>query len=210
MTLDSMAAMAGAPLVIVVDDDAAVRGSLSLFLLGAGFRCITHDGAERLLAEGVPADAACLVVDLRMPGGMDGVELIETLRRAGNATPALVVSGHGDIAQAVRAMRAGASDFIEKPYEVSALTEAIRRAMEETPPRRPGNPAATERLAHLTAREREVLTALAEGNANKIIARRLGISSRTVEVHRAHLMQKLNVRSLGEAVRVAVAAGLVD
>lgn len=199
-----------APLVVVIDDDEAVRLSLDLFLVAAGFRCATFGSAEALLAAGMPSHASCLVVDLRMPGGMDGIELVETLRRQGHAVPSLLVSGHGDITQAVRAMRAGAEDFIEKPYDVAALVAAIRGAIEHPRSRLGLSNAALERVAQLSVREREVLAALAEGHPNKMIAHLLGISARTVEVHRSHLMQKLGVRSLGEAVRVAVSAGLVE
>lgn len=197
-------------LTVVVDDDEAVRTSLRLFLVASGYRCLAFESAEALLAAGVPDDAACLIVDLRMPGGMDGVELIERLRQDGVGVPALVVSGHGDISQAVRAMRAGAEDFIEKPYDNAALLEALGRALQQPRQRRAANEVAVARVGQLSRREVEVLTALAEGHPNKVIAHRLSISTRTVEVHRAHLMQKLGVRSLGEAVRLAVAAGLVD
>ena len=198
-----------APLVVVVDDDEAVRQSLDLFLVAAGFRCVAFASAEALLEAGLPSHASCLVVDLRMPGGMDGIELVGTLRRQGHAVPSLLVSGHGDISQAVRAMRAGAEDFIEKPYDVNALVSAIRHAIEQPRTRLGTSTAALERVGQLSAREREVLAALAEGHPNKVIAHQLGISARTVEVHRSQLMQKLGVRSLGEAVRVAVSAGLV-
>ncbi len=201
------------PLVVVVDDDAAVRDSLAMLLPVAGYRCLAHPSPEALLGAGIPDEAACLVFDLRMPGSMDGVALLEAVRRRGVTVPALVVSGHGDIAQAVRAMRAGAADFIEKPYADTVLLDAIARAIAEARPgsgRRPASDAASARIARLSAREREVLTALAEGLSNKLIAHRLGISARTVEVHRARMMDRLEVRSLGEAVRIAAAAGLVD
>lgn len=201
------------PLVVIVDDDAAVRDSLIMLLPASGYRCLAHPSPEALLQAGVPREAACLLLDLRMPGAMDGVELIEAVRHDGLAVPALVVSGHGDITQAVRAMRAGAADFIEKPYADTALLDAIARAIAQARPapgRRPARDAAAARVGRLSAREREVLTAVAEGLSNKMIGNRLGISARTVEVHRANMMDRLEVRSLGEAVRLAVAAGLVD
>ena len=192
-------------LVPVVDDDGAVRDSLSLLLRAAGYASVGFASAEALLA-GLPAEARCLIVDVRMPGGMDGVALVEALRRRGSMIPAILVSGHGDIPLAVRAMKAGAVDFIEKPYEDTAILGAVAQAL-RGPPLAP-EAEAIRQIALLSPREREVLIGLVDGKPNKAIAHELGISPRTVEVHRAHVMDKLGARSLSAAVRTALLAGL--
>jgi two-component system response regulator FixJ len=192
-------------LVPVVDDDGAVRDSLSLLLRAAGYASLGFASAEALLA-GLPAEARCLIVDVRMPGGMDGVTLVEALRRRGNTIPTILVSGHGDIPLAVRAMKAGAVDFIEKPYEDTAILGAVAHALRGFP--QAPEAEAIHQTALLSPREREVLVGLVAGKPNKAIAHELGISPRTVEVHRAHVMDKLGVRSLSAAVRTALLAGL--
>lgn len=192
-------------LVLVVDDDAAVRDSLSLLLRAAGYASRGFASAEALLA-GLPAEARCLIIDVRMPGGMDGVALVEALRRRGTLLPAILVSGHGDIPLAVRAMKAGAVDFIEKPYEDTAILGAVATALRDLPPA--SETEAIRQTALLSPREREVLLGLVAGKPNKTIAHELGISPRTVEVHRAHVMDKLGVRSLSAAVRLALLARL--
>jgi two-component system response regulator FixJ len=213
------------PLVHVVDDDDAMRRSLALLLRAAGYAAEVHPSAEALLAaldQGArpPSDApaprrpACAVVDVLMPGGMDGIALQAELARRGAALPVVVVTGHGDVPLAVRAMRAGAVDFVEKPYPkeriLSAVAEALDAAAEAE--RSSGSTAAAAaaeaRLAALTPRERMVLRGLVLGRPNKVIAHELGISPRTVEAHRAAVMDKLDARSLAEAVRLAMAAGL--
>lgn len=192
-------------LIPVVDDDGAVRHSLSLLLRAAGYASLGFASAEALLA-GLPAEARCLIVDVRMPGGMDGVALVEALRRRGNTIPTILVSGHGDIPLAVRAMKAGAVDFIEKPYEDTAILGAVAHALRGFP--QAPEAEAIRQTALLSPREREVLVGLVAGKPNKAIAHELGISPRTVEVHRAHVMDKLGVRSLSAAVRTALLAGL--
>ena len=198
-------------LVPVVDDDAAVRDSLSLLLQAAGYVSVGFASAEALLA-GLPAEARCLIADVRMPGGMDGVCLVETLRRRGIPLPVILVSGHGDIPLAVRAIKAGAADFIEKPYQATTILGTVAAALASRPagalPADLPDVEAERQIAALSPREREVLVGLVAGKLNKTIAHDLGISPRTVEVHRAHLMEKLGVRGLSAAVRLALSAGL--
>jgi two-component system, LuxR family, response regulator FixJ len=200
-------------IVHIVDDDEAVRRSLAMLLESLNQPVATYASAEALLAAAaMPHGLAqgCVLVDVRMEG-MDGISLIETLRRQGVALPMVVVTGHGDVPLAVRAMRAGAVDFVEKPYAEERILEAVEAALEAlraTDQRRVLELQATAQVAALSPREAEVLAAMVAGKANKVIAFELGISPRTVEVHRAHLMEKLGVRSLPEAVRIGLAAGI--
>lgn len=202
-------------LVHVVDDDEAVRRSLAMLLRSAGHAAATYPSAEALLetvASPGGLAAGCIIVDVRMRG-MDGLSLIEALTRRGVGLPVVVVTGHGDIPLAVRAMRAGAQDFIEKPYSEERILEAVGTAlasMRVTDQRRMLKLKAQAQVAALSPREGEVLAALVAGKANKVIGFELGISPRTVEVHRAKLMEKLGVRSLPEAVRIGLAAGLAS
>jgi two-component system response regulator FixJ len=201
----------GGGLVVAVEDDARLRDSLAVLLRAAGHRAAAFGSAEELLEAGVPAGALCLVLDVRMPG-MDGVALLEELRRRGDRTPVVVLTGHGDIPLAVRAMRAGASDFVEKPCGDEQLLGAIERAAAQraVPALAPDAGRAAEaagRLAALSQREREVLEGLLAGKSNKVIAHELGVSVRTVEGHRGNMMGRLGVRSLAAAVRLAIEAG---
>ena len=206
------------PLVHVVDDDDAMRRSLALLLRAAGYAAEAHASAEALLAAldgaGAPPRQACAVVDVLMPGGMDGIALQAELARRGAALPVVVVTGHADVPLAVRAMRAGAVDFVEKPYPKERILRAVSEALDAAAAAARGagpaapTAAATARVAALTPRERMVLRGLVLGRPNKVIAHELGISPRTVEAHRAAMMDKLGARSLAEAVRLAMAAGL--
>jgi two-component system response regulator FixJ len=197
--------------VHVVDDESAIRRSLALLLAAAGHQVATYASGEALLEAADDAGLApgCIILDVRMKKGMDGLAVMQRLGERRVALPVIIVTGHGNVPLAVRAMRAGAQDFVEKPYEeeriMGAVAEALAasRAAERAQSRRAE---AEARLATLTLREREVLDALVSGSANKTIAAGLGISPRTVEVHRAHLMEKLGVRSLPEAVRLHLAA----
>ena len=199
--------------VHVVDDDEAVRRSLAMLLDSTGHAARTYASAEALLhAAREPGGLAmgCLILDVRMPG-MDGISLIDALRREGVTLPVVVVTGHGDVPLAVRAMRAGAMDFVEKPYSEDRIVDAVGTALESlrlVDQQRVLQAQAKARAAALSPREREVLTALVAGQANKVIGFELGISPRTVEVHRAKLMEKLRVRSLPEVVRIGLAAGM--
>jgi two-component system response regulator FixJ len=196
-------------LIALVEDDDRVRISLSALLRAAGYREAAFESAEKLLAHGMPEEADCLVADVRLPG-MDGVALVGELRRRGDRTPVVVVTGHADIPLAVRAMRAGAADFVEKPYGDEQLLASINRAIAEggaavEATRRTALAAA--RLAELSAREREVLEGLMAGKTTKLIAYELGLSARTVEGHRGNLMARLGVRTLSAAMRLAFEAG---
>lgn len=196
--------------VHIVDDEEPVRKSLAFLLTMTGFTVRVHESASSFLAAAKTIGKACLVTDLRMPD-MSGVELLERLGDAGAAIPAVVITGHGDVPMAVAAMKAGAVDFIEKPFEDEVLVEAIKRAasrLEESTG--PVEDVATlrARLDSLSERERQVLSGVVEGLANKTLAYNLGISPRTVEVHRANIMAKMQARNLPELVRMSMAMGL--
>lgn len=198
--------------VHVVDDDDAVRDSLGLLLQADGWAVYLHASAAGFLGDHREAARGCIVADLRMPG-MDGLELLRRLAARGDALPVVMVTGHGDVPLAVQAMKAGAFDFIEKPFDGERLLAVVRAAVARSGERRVVDEATLEarnRVQALTAREREVLELLVAGKPNKLIAYDLGISARTVEIHRARVMEKLGVRSLPEAVRLALAAGLGD
>lgn len=195
--------------IYVVDDDEAIRRSLSFMLKTSGYAVqLFCDGLELLKAAG-GLEPGCILLDVRMPG-MDGLEVQRELRTRGVMLPVVIMTGHGDIDMAVAAMKAGASDFIEKPFEKAALMGCLEAARRISVADRGANARAQDaraRLNALTEREREVLDGLVEGLPNKTIAYDLGISPRTVEIHRANLMQKLEVRSLAEALRIAFHAG---
>lgn len=198
----------------VVDDEDAVRRSAEMLLVAAGHEVATYGGAAPLLAaagaDGKGLAPGCLILDVRMPG-MDGLQLMDELSRRGVAMPVVVVTGHGDVALAVRAMRAGAVDFLEKPYTEERLLEAVQSALAmggEAAQRRAEVARAGAQVAGLSPREREVLGCLVQGMANKVVAHHLGISPRTVEVHRANLMEKLGAKSLPDLVRIGLAAGM--
>jgi two-component system response regulator FixJ len=196
--------------ILIVDDDADVRDSLRALLESAGFNVRDFDSARAVLAEGALGSAACLIADIRMPD-MDGLTLQEELvsRRVG--IPVIIVTGHGDVPLAVRAMKAGAVDFIEKPFDDELLLKSIERALaagKESHSHAAAAQDAAARVAVLTERERQVLERLVAGKANKVIAYELDISPRTVEIHRAHVMEKMQARSLSDVVRLALAAGV--
>jgi FixJ family two-component response regulator len=196
--------------VHVVDDDAAVRDALKWLIEGEGLLVQTHASAEDFLGALVPEQPGCALVDLRMPG-MSGLELQRTLGLRGVALPLVFISAHGDVPLAVTAMRRGAVDFIEKPFGDAALLEAVRRALGTDAQRRGSEEERTvmrTRLATLSAREREVLEAVVAGRANKRIAAELGISIKTVEVHRSRVMDKMGAGSIAELVRLVVQHGL--
>lgn len=196
--------------IFVVDDDAAVRDSLRALLESAAFRVEDFSSAAAFLGSSAPDRPGCLVVDIRMPD-MDGLELQEELVRRRIELPVIVMTGHADVPLAVRAMKAGAVDFIEKPFKDEVLLNDVARALETG--RRLRDHAgfadsAKRRVAGLTQREREVLEHLVSGKANKMIAYELNISPRTVEVHRANLMEKMQARTLSDLVRMALEAGV--
>jgi two-component system response regulator FixJ len=195
-------------LIHLVDDDEAIRRSAGFMLKTSGLRVRTYESGDALLKEGSALEPGCILLDIRMPG-MDGLEVQQALKDRGVALPVIIMTGHGDVSLAVQAMKLGAVDFIEKPFEKAVLLEAIEQAFDRLGRSKAAKERAKDagvRLQALTQREREVLDGLAQGLPNKTIAYDLGISPRTVEIHRANLMTKLEVRSLSEALRIAFAA----
>lgn len=197
-------------LVHIVDDEEAIRRSASFMLKTSGFLVETWASGVEFLKEARHAAMGCVLLDVRMPE-MDGLEVQQAMLERGIAMPVVVLTGHGDVSIAVRAMKAGAVDFIEKPFSKALLLDALAIAFEridraDTDALRAADAAVA--ISGLTVREREVLEGLAKGLPNKTIAYDFGISPRTVEVHRANIMTKLHARSLSEALRIAFAAGL--
>lgn len=197
-------------IVHIVDDDNAIRRSASFLLRTSGYAARCWQSGTAFLKDVGRAEPGCILLDIRMPE-KDGIEVQAELVERGVTMPVIILTGHGDISIAVRAMRAGAIDFLEKPFQKAMLIDAIDRAFEqmaaaETRIIRAAD--ANTRLGALTPREREVLEGLAQGLPNKSIAYDMGISPRTVEVHRANLMSKLGVHSLSDALRIAFAAGM--
>ncbi|ODT80458.1 MAG: DNA-binding response regulator [Pelagibacterium sp. SCN 64-44] len=193
-------------IVHIVDDDEAVRQSVSFLLSASGYASRTHVSAAAFSAISSELQNACLLTDLRMPD-MDGIELLRSLRARGNMMPVIIVTGHGDVQAAVEAMKAGASDFIEKPFSDDVLLTTIagvcldaegslrqQRKRQET----------VEKIGSLSHRERQVLDGVVDGQSNKVIAQNLGLSPRTVEVYRATIMTKMNAHNLAELVRAVV------
>jgi two-component system, LuxR family, response regulator FixJ len=196
--------------VYVVDDDDAVRDSLALLLEASGLRVEAFAAAAEVLLRCRDERPACVITDVRMPG-MDGLELQQRLAQLHAHLPVIVITGHGDVPLAVQAMKAGAVDFIEKPFSDEVIIASIEAAVARG--RRGAGPSAVvgkfgDRLARLTPREREVFHQLIVGHPNKVIAYNLGISARTVEIHRARVMEKMEVRNLPELVRLAIEAGV--
>lgn len=197
--------------VHIVDDDEPVRRSLAFMLSTAGFAVRVHETATSFLDGAHSIRHGCLVTDLRMPD-MSGVDLVRELEELTVHIPAILITGHGDVPMAVEAMKAGALDFIEKPFEDRILIEAVRRAAGEVVRGGASHNASAirARLDTLSAREREVLSGVIAGRPNKLIAHDLDISPRTVEVHRANVMGKMEAKSLPELVRMALAAGITS
>lgn len=197
-------------IVHLVDDDESIRRSASFMLRTSGYLVKTYASGVELLEDPKTIAPGCILLDVRMPG-LDGIEVQKALRDEGVLHPVIVMTGHGDVTVAVQAMKQGAVDFIEKPFEKAVLLGAIEAGferLEQSSKRAARAEEARVRLEALTARERDVMKGLVRGHPNKTIAYDLGISPRTVEIHRANLMTKLGVASLSEALRIAFAAGL--
>ncbi|MES0029401.1 response regulator FixJ [Mesorhizobium sp. M0074] len=198
--------MTGNHLVHVVDDDVDVRKSLGFLLATADFAVRLYESATAFLATATGNLDGCIVTDVRMPG-IDGIEFLRQLRSRGHTLPVIVMTGHADVALAVQAMKEGAADFIEKPFDDEVLIEAIRSALDSRNRTEATHPQGVEirgRLAALSERERQVLDGLVSGLPNKTIAYDLGISPRTVEIHRANVMSKMAASSLSHLVRMAL------
>ena len=201
--------MADSP-ILIVDDDPDVRDSLRALLESSGFTVREHDSAKAVLSDPALGNALCLIADIRMPE-MDGLQLQEELNRRKSVLPVIVVTGHGDVPLAVRAMKAGATDFLEKPFDEELLLAAVQRAKAAADQARMQSQTgetAARLIGQLTPRELDVLKHLVAGRSNKVIAYELSISPRTVEIHRAHLMDKMEARSLSDLIRMALAAGI--
>lgn len=198
-------------IVHVIDDDDAMRESLAFLFKAAKVPVEVHESATAFLERLPRISGGCVVTDVRMPG-MSGIDLLKRLRELKVAMPVIVVTGHGDVPLAVEAMKYGASDFLEKPFDDDLLLAAVRSALSEQASdqeRQAIRSAIEQRLAQLSARERQVLDGLVAGHPNKTIAYDLGISPRTIEIYRANVMTKMEASSLSDLVRMALTAGVL-
>jgi FixJ family two-component response regulator len=192
--------------VFIVDDEEAVRDSIALLLRSVGIRSRTFGDAREFLDSYQPTERGCLVLDIRMPR-MGGMEVQQELNRRGWGIPVIFVTGHGDVPMAVEAMRAGAVDFLQKPFKDDELIRRVQKALEQDARLREQLSSVGQvrgRFDSLTPRERDIAERLADGAANKAIAIDLGLSERTVELHRAHVMQKMGARGLAQLVQMVL------
>jgi len=207
-----MSTMQPEPIIYVIDDDEAVRESLEFLLKTAGLAVRSFDSAQAFLDVLPEIGAGCIVTDVRMPE-ITGIDLLRRVKEMGLDIPVIVITGHGDISLAVEAMKIGAVDFLEKPFDDDTLLDAVRASLTRTASAAQRNAELGEihdRLAALSNRERQVLEGLVAGKANKVIAFDLGISPRTVEIYRANLMTKMQANSLSDLVRMAMVAGILE
>lgn len=198
----------GEATVFIVDDDDAVRDSLGLLMKSVGLKARVFDSAESFMENYKPADTGCLVLDIRMPG-MSGIELQRELSNRKWELPIIFITAHGDIPMAVEAVRNGALDFVQKPFDDKELVGKIEKALSESQQRQEDDLERAEirrRASTLTAREQEVMSQVVQGKANKVIAGDLGVSQRTVEIHRARVMEKMQAGSLAHLVRMVLIA----
>jgi two-component system response regulator FixJ len=204
--------MSSESLVHIIDDDQAVRDSLAFLLQSMRIPATAHESAASFLA-GLSADQqGCIVTDIRMPE-ITGIDLLRRVKEMKVQMPVIVITGHGDVPLAVEAMKLGAFDFLEKPFNDEALVAAVRMALSRSKETEQANADRAEldkRIASLSSRERDVLNGLVAGHSNKVIASDLAISPRTVEIYRANVMTKMQAASLSELVRMAIAAGLAE
>jgi len=197
--------------VYILDDDEAVRDSMSALLDSYGFEQKTYASANTFLGSVTSKFAGCLLLDIRMPE-MDGLEVLQSLVTKGIKLPVIIITGHGDLPMAVKAMKFGAVDFIEKPFEEDVLVDSVRRAMaigKQIHSQDNEKKDLQQRLAKLTPREHEVLIHIANGLQNKVIAYEMGISPRTIEIHRARVIEKTQARNLSHLVRIAIEGGVL-
>ncbi len=198
--------------VHVIDDDEAVRDSLAFMLRAAQIEVKTYESAAAFLAVRPAISAGCVITDVRMPD-ISGIDLLKRLQELKIGTPVIVMTGHGDVPLAVEAMKLGAVDFFEKPFDDDVLLASVRTALNahtDDSKRAAELVEINDKLASLSTRERQVLDGLVNGNPNKTIAYDLGISPRTVEIYRANLMTKMNAASLSDLVRMALSAGILQ
>jgi FixJ family two-component response regulator len=194
------------PTVFVVDDDDGVRASIRLLLKSIGFTATPMSSAQEFLAAFDPAQPGCLVLDIRMPG-MSGMELQQQLNLRGATLPVIFITGHGDVPMAVEAMQHGAFDFLQKPFRDQDLIDRVQKALardRETRASLQKHDQIRQKLESLTPREREVLDLMTKGQQNKVMAAELGLSQRTVEIHRAHVMEKMGANSVAQLVRMVL------
>jgi len=203
--------VADTQVVAIVDDDDAVRRSTSALLERAGYRVRAFASGDAFLAAQLPGDSDCILLDMRMPG-TSGLGVLKALGNWPSMPPVLVLTGHGAVGEAVEAMKLGAADFLEKPYPPQSLVQAIGQALAPRPSQKAGavDAAAAAKVDSLSQRQLQVLRGILKGQPNKIIAHELDLSIRTVEAYRAQLLEKLGVRGTAEAVRLAIAAGMLE
>src|SRR5215471_6687422 len=207
-----MSTMQPEPIIYVVDDDDAVRQSLEFLLKTVGLKVRSFDSGKSFLNALPQIQAGCVITDVRMPE-ITGIDLLKKVKAANPDLPVIVITGHGDIALAVEAMKIGALDFLEKPFDDDLLLAAVRSALSrdaDAGKRKAELAEVNDKLAALSNRERQVLEGLVNGSANKTIAFDLGISPRTVEIYRANLMTKMAANSLSDLVRMAMMAGILN
>ena len=193
----------------IIDDDKAMRDSLSFLLHSAGMASRSYTSAKAFLDSGIDDLDGCIITDVRMPD-MNGLELLAELKARRTRAPIIIMTGHGDIPLAVEALKAGAADFLEKPFDDQIILQAIQKAMTSAPDSESDTlkDGFVAELGTLSPREKDVLLGVVNGKPNKVIARELGISPRTVEVYRAHVMSKTGAHSLSDLVRMSIAVGL--
>lgn len=199
--------MSNDALVFIVDDDEAVRQSTAWLIESIGLKVHTFISADEFL-ENYNNESGCIVMDVRMPG-MSGLEAQEEMKQRGIALPLIFITGHGDVPMAVRALKRGAFDFIEKPFNDQLLLDAVQRGLKQNSEARESrvqNESIDRRIASLTPREHEVMLRVTEGKPNKVIAHELNVSIKTVEVHRARMMEKMEASSVAELVKVTIQA----
>jgi two-component system, LuxR family, response regulator FixJ len=200
------------PVVHIIDDDQAVRDSLAFLLQSMRIPATAHESATSFLASLSAGQQGCIVTDIRMPD-VSGIDLLRRVKEMNVQMPVIVITGHGDVPLAVEAMKLGAFDFLEKPFNDEAIVTAVRSALNRSKEAERANADRAEldrRLASLTSRERDVLNGLIAGHSNKVIASDLAISPRTVEIYRANVMTKMQAASLSELVRMAISAGVAE